>query len=56
MNYRDLKGKLGIKNDFCIYFEDEDGNLVNISDLVGIQVAGIGSPNATVSGMMCGNP
>jgi len=56
MSYYDLKRKLGIKNDFCIYFEDENGNLINISDIVGIPVAGIGSPNVTISGIQCGNP
>lgn len=29
-DYPQLKGQLGLKNDFCIYIEDEDGNLVKM--------------------------
>ena len=42
-NYETLKTQLGIKNDFVIHFEDEDGNI--------IQVGGkycFGSPDAKV--------
>ncbi|MFH1849198.1 MAG: hypothetical protein ABH879_03335 [archaeon] len=53
-SYDSLKRELGIKGDFCIYFEDEDGNLVNISEITGKDAAGIGSPNATISGLRCG--
>ncbi len=29
-DYPQLKGQLGLKNDFCIYIEDEDGKLVKM--------------------------
>ena len=28
MNYEDLKSSLNVKNDFCIYIEDENGNVL----------------------------
>ena len=28
MNYRDFKSSLKVKNDFCIYLEDENGNII----------------------------
>lgn len=31
LQYNELKAKLGIKDDFCLYFEDGQGNLVEIS-------------------------
>ena len=40
-NYDDLKKELGIKGDFYIHFEDEDGNIIYIDDEEGI--VGIGS-------------
>lgn len=40
-NYDDLKRELGIKGDFYIHFEDEDGNIIYIDDEEGI--VGIGS-------------
>ena len=42
--YSDLKKQLGLTNDFCIHFEDQDGNLIDISELTGRRGAGIGSP------------
>lgn len=30
--YEKLKSELGVTGDFCIHFEDEDGNLVDIDD------------------------
>jgi hypothetical protein len=44
MPYSELKKQLGIKNDFCIHFEDANGNLIDVSDLTGRQGIGIGSP------------
>ena len=32
MDYNQLKSKLGIKSDFCIHFEDEDGNIIDLDD------------------------
>lgn len=28
MNYKDFKDSLNVKNDFCIYLEDENGNII----------------------------
>ena len=28
MNYKDFKNSLKVKNDFCIYLEDENGNII----------------------------
>lgn len=53
-DYEELKSKLGIKNDFCIYFVDKDGNVVPLEDLVGIADSyGLGSSKANVSGIPC---
>lgn len=30
-DYLELKRRLRIKNDFCIYLEDEEGNIININ-------------------------
>jgi len=49
LSYEELKGKAGVKNDFCIYFEGEGGNVVLINNS-----RGIGSPNIDISGIPCG--
>jgi len=54
MDYKQAKAMLGLKNNFCIYFEDEKGNLVNISSILDKDTAGIGDPDAYVSGIPCG--
>lgn len=43
LNYTELKSLLGVKEDFCIHFEDENGNLVDIDDTAVTQYS-IGSP------------
>ena len=48
--YEQLKSELGIKNDFCIHFEDKDGNIVKIDGLE----PGIGSEKVKVGGRPCG--
>jgi hypothetical protein len=50
LSYNETRKALGITSDFCIYFEDEEGNIVNIS---GSQI-GIGSGKAKISGIACG--
>ena len=47
-SYETLKDQLGIDSDFCIYFEDEKGNIVPMRGKVGI-----GSPLANISGNSC---
>jgi len=31
-SYEDIKSQIGVFSDFCIHFEDDDGNLINIGD------------------------
>ena len=50
MNYDQVKAMLGVKKDFCVYFEDQDGNLIKV-DSVGY---GIGSSNIYINGKPCG--
>ena len=49
MGYEEIKSILGIKNDFCIYFEDITGNLVKID---GIN-PGIGSSKIHINDVPC---
>ena len=49
-SYPDLKRKLRIKNEFCIFFEDEKGNIMYISQ----DQAGIGSEKIKISDVPCG--
>ncbi len=49
-DYSELKKTVGITSDFVIYFEDDDGNVVNIADR-----PCIGSSYAQVNGVNC-NP
>lgn len=43
VNYTQLKRRLGIDHDFCIYLQDEEGNLIYVKDTSGNTYAGIGS-------------
>ncbi|MCX8147602.1 MAG: hypothetical protein N3D84_03995 [Candidatus Woesearchaeota archaeon] len=63
IKYDELKKELGIKGDFCIYFEDSNGNLVPvIVDDGGTPndptddkyVNGVGSGDATINDVRCG--
>lgn len=49
MSYDELKRSLRIEGDFCIYMEDDKGNLVIINN----SYKGIGSPNINLSGTPC---
>tara|TARA_B100000315_G_scaffold25988_1_gene22331 strand:+ start:375 stop:773 length:399 start_codon:yes stop_codon:yes gene_type:complete len=49
MGYEELKNIIGIKNDFCIYFEDITGNVVQID---GIN-PGIGSEKISINNKPC---
>lgn len=49
LSYGELKSKAGAKNDFCIYLEDANGNIIPINSSMGI-----GSPDINVSGTPCG--
>lgn len=48
-NYTKWKALMGVKNDFCIYLEDEDGNIIPINDTVW----GVGSPKIEIGGVPC---
>lgn len=48
LSYDNLKSLLGVESDFCIYLEDENGNIVPMEGKVGI-----GSPLANFSGKGC---
>lgn len=50
MDYNELKQSLGIKDDFCLYFEDEEGNMVQVDHVS----SGIGHSKIHVNGMPCG--
>lgn len=49
MGYDEIKNILGIKNDFCIFFEDISGNLVKIGNIN----PGIGSNKIYINGDPC---
>lgn len=49
-NYSEIKSKLKIENDFCIYFEDENGNILYIN----ATQTGLGSGIINVSDVPCG--
>ncbi len=51
MNYMSLKEKLNTDKDFCVYFEDEEGNLIEIKQ----DVVGIGSGVIEINGKPCGS-
>ena len=48
LSYENLKSLLGIQSDFCIYFEDDKGNIVPAGNKMGI-----GSPLVNFSGKAC---
>ncbi|MAE42202.1 hypothetical protein CMO93_00395 [Candidatus Woesearchaeota archaeon] len=52
-NYSDIKSKLKIENEFCIFFEDEDGNIIYINISENRNYTGIGSGIINVGGIPC---
>lgn len=49
-DYSEIKSMVGVTSDFVIYFEDEQGNVVNIADK-----PCIGSSYVQVNGVNCNN-
>ena len=49
MDYDEFKHTLGLKSDFCIYFEDANGNIIKID---GVE-HGIGSEKIKINGKPC---
>lgn len=50
MDYLEMKSALGVDSNFCIYFEDTNGNLVQIGETD----IGIGSDKIFLNGLPCG--
>lgn len=50
-NYNDIKKEVGLSEDFCIYFEDENGSLIYLDN--NQQVPGIGSGRFTINNKPC---
>ena len=55
MEYSEIKDKIKIENEFCIYLEDEDGNIIYITpeDPAEPDKPGIGSDKIKISGESC---
>ena len=54
--YPSLKKELRVVSDFCIYFEDDQGNIMNINDAGNPYTKyGIGSEKINLSGIPCGS-
>jgi hypothetical protein len=49
MDYKEMKSRFSVRNDFCIYFEDSAGNLEIIDSLN----VGIGSDRIYINGQPC---
>jgi uncharacterized protein YpmS len=49
LTYADLKQRLRIGGDFCIFVEDQEGNIVLINNTY----KGIGSPDIEIDGIPC---
>ncbi len=54
--YEELKSLLGVQGDFCIFFENSDGEVVNLSQMTGAvgNSMGLGSNKINISdGVAC---
>src|SRR3989344_7718186 len=49
ISYDELKKRLRIESDFCIYFEDDKGYIMIINN----SYRGVGAPNINLSGAPC---
>ena len=50
-DYSDLKSQIRVEGDFCIYLEDQEGNIIYISQSP--DITGIGSPSISISDIPC---
>ena len=50
-DYENLKNQLGVRGDFCIHFEDDEGNIIYINKST--NRAGIGSSRVVIGGIAC---
>ena len=53
--YNELKREMDITSDFCIHFEDENGNIVDLDEASNYMVYSMGNPklNITVTDAWC---
>jgi len=51
-NYSALKKKLGVKGEFCLFYEDSEGNIVPIGSG---NLVGVGNSSIIVAGDNCGS-
>ncbi|MFH0867722.1 MAG: hypothetical protein V1831_00240 [Candidatus Woesearchaeota archaeon] len=49
-DYSEIKKKLRVKNEFCLFLEDENGNIIYLTP----EQAGVGSEKINISGIPCG--
>lgn len=52
-NYNETKQNIRAGYEFCIYFEDEEGNLILLNVSETQNISGIGSEKINVSGIPC---
>ena len=52
-NYSEIKEKIRVDNEFCIYFEDEEGNLIIFNSSSYQNISGIGSSEINISDIIC---
>ena len=52
-DYEEIKKQLRIENEFCIYLEDEEGNLIFLNQSETENITGIGSSDINISGIPC---
>nr|MCK4929471.1 hypothetical protein [Nanoarchaeota archaeon] len=50
-NYSEVKKKLGVKGDFCIFYEDNEGNIILIGNKTGIGNSSV----IYIAGIPCGS-
>lgn len=48
-NYSGLKNKLGVKGDFCVFYEDAEGHIIVVDNK-----PGIGNSSVLIDGYPCG--
>ena len=49
LTYTELKRRLRIEGDFCIFIQDQEGNIISINN----SYRGIGSPSIQIDGVPC---
>lgn len=48
-DYESIKSQLGVRSDFCIHFEDEEGNIVDLNDDPNITQYSFGNPRLNIT-------